>query len=180
MSHPIDDLAERYGAGLVAFGLVVTVVAVGQLASGSVPAAVAAIAVAAWITADVTIDDDVLSGEPPSELDVERERYVEGDIDHAEFERRAELILDDRAQRIRETVETIKGIGPSTSAAIASEFDDLAELRVASVDELTAIHDVGESTATAVIDEVGVDAEDVRALGVETATDVEAAEVSSS
>lgn len=177
MSHPIDDLADSYGAGLVFLGLVVVVLLAIQFTTTPTPGIVAILAGTLWLTADTPIDD-VLSGEPETELDGERRRYVEGTIDLDEFSRRVELILDERAQRIRTTVEEVGGVGPATSAAIAGEYEDVAAVRVTSVEELTDIHGIGESTARAIVDEVGVDADEVREKLTSPASDVEAAEVS--
>lgn len=91
--------------------------------------------------------------EPKSEIEVARQRYVEGEIDLDQFERRAELILDERAQRIRDVVEVVGGVGPATSASLAQEFDDVDEIRRASVEELSErVHGVGPSTAEAIDD----------------------------
>jgi hypothetical protein len=84
------------------------------------------------------------------ELEQAKTLYAAGDITLAEFERRAELILDDEANRIRETVEEVGGIGPELSANIALAFDSLEDVEAADRETLQEVHGVGESTAVAV------------------------------
>jgi hypothetical protein len=79
-----------------------------------------------------------------------RDAYVRGDIDEIELERRLELALDPRAEKIRETVEAVDGIGPATSASIAMHFEDIDDLRDAGHEDLEAIHGVGPKTSRAV------------------------------
>jgi len=80
--------------------------------------------------------------------------YVRGEIDEQELERRLELALDPRAERIRETVEQVNGVGPATSAAIASEFESLESVRAANPAELESVNGVGPDRAEAIRDQV--------------------------
>lgn len=63
--------------------------------------------------------------------------YTTGEIDHAELERRLDVIQDPEADRIRQSVERVSGIGEATSFAIAVEFRSLDELRRADTERLT-------------------------------------------
>lgn len=117
-------------------------------------ALLAGAAVMAWVTRD---------DEPDGDLEAARRAYVEGEIPLSEFERRAELALDERAARVREVVEEVGGVGPSTSANIALAFDSVADLEAADREDLEAVHGVGPSTASAIRDHLGDDV-DVEAL----------------
>lgn len=88
-------------------------------------------------------------GDPVEEI---HRAYRDGEIDERELERRLALTLDPEAERIRETIEPINGVGPATSAAVAERFDSLEQLEVAEPDELEAVHGVGPSTAEAIRD----------------------------
>lgn len=83
-----------------------------------------------------------------------RQAYADGEIDHAEYERRLEFHLDDRNARIRTVVEDINGVGAVTSKAIAREYDSLADLRQSDRDRLESVPGVGEQTADAVLEQV--------------------------
>jgi hypothetical protein len=99
-------------------------------------------------------DDD---GEDVDDVEAVREAYVRGDISEAEMERRLALALDEGRQELRQRVEEVSGVGPETSAAIAHEFrstDDLAGTDVEDVAD--RVHGVGESTAEAVLEQVGM------------------------
>ncbi len=95
-----------------------------------------------------------------------RDLYVTGEIPLSEFERRVEMILDDDAQQIRAVVEEVHGVGPETSAAIASRFPDVDALEVAPREDLEDVPGVGEATADALVEhlrgsgEWGDDADD--------------------
>jgi len=153
MRHLLDVIAERHGGGAVLAFLAVSLLAVGVVAPDGSPAFGIALALAglAFVTSDVTETTE------PTELESERKKYVEGEITLAEFEERAETILDGRRQELRDRVEEINGIGPATSTSIAEEFRSLAELRGAPVSELKKIHGVGDSTAETVVDELGIE-----------------------
>ena len=156
--HPVEVLVERQSAGAALFALGLVVLAVGiAFPEGSLAFPIALVgAVVAWVTADVE------GAESESEIEVERRKYVDGEITLAEFESRAETILDGRRQELRDRVEDVNGIGPSTSTSIAEEFRSLSELRGASVDELKRIHGVGPSTAEALVDDLDLPADKLR------------------
>lgn len=80
--------------------------------------------------------------------------YATGDIDHAELERRLDVLADPEARRIRQASERVNGIGEATSWALAAEFDSLAELRDADRERLESVVNVGEQRADAIQDEV--------------------------
>jgi len=78
----------------------------------------------------------------------------EGVIDEAEMERRLDVLEDPAADRIREVVERVNGVGTSTSFAIAARFDSLRDLREASRAELEAVPNVGPDRARAIQEQV--------------------------
>ncbi|AUV84711.1 hypothetical protein C2R22_24595 (plasmid) [Salinigranum rubrum] len=77
-------------------------------------------------------------------------QYERGEIDLAELERRLDVVADREAQRIRESVERVSGIGEATSWSVAEEFSSLREVRDASVEELQSVSGVGEKRALAI------------------------------
>jgi ERCC4-type nuclease len=81
------------------------------------------------------------------ELAEARSAYESGEITLAEYERRAEFLVDDRNERIRAVVEEINGIGDSRGKAIAREFASVDAVATASREELTAVHGIGEQRA---------------------------------
>lgn len=84
------------------------------------------------------------------DLEAARRAYVDGEISLSEFERRVQLHLDPEADRIREAVEPINGIGPSTSAAIAERFATVDAVEQAEQRELEAVPGVGPDRAEAI------------------------------
>jgi len=76
--------------------------------------------------------------------------YATGEIDHAELERRLDVLEDPEAMRIREATERISGIGEQTSWDIAARFESLDDLRAASAAELTNVPNVGSERAAAI------------------------------
>lgn len=90
------------------------------------------------------------ASEPDDDLAEARRQYVEGEIDLREFEQRAELHLDPRADELREVVEQVNGVGPATSAAVARKFESVEQLREASPSELEHVNGVGPDRAEAI------------------------------
>lgn len=86
----------------------------------------------------------------PDDVEKARSAYEAGVISLGEYERRVELAEDPEAERIRNEVESVNGVGPSTSADIALYFDSLEELRAADQEDLERIHGIGEETASAI------------------------------
>jgi len=86
-------------------------------------------------------------GPGPSPVEQLQQEWVDNEITDEEFERRLELALDERAVVIREAVEEIDGVGTERSALLADRFESVEAVRRASRDELTAINDIGPSTA---------------------------------
>ncbi|ELZ96576.1 helix-hairpin-helix domain-containing protein [Haloferax sulfurifontis] len=78
--------------------------------------------------------------------------YATGKIDERELERRLDVIEDPEAERIRQAVERTSGIGDQISWDIAARFDTLDDVRNASLDELTAVPNVGDARAEALKD----------------------------
>jgi len=70
----------------------------------------------------------------------------------AEFERRVELAVDDRAQQIQTVTRSVPGVGPDTARALAAEFESLDDLRRADRERIEDIHGIGPSTADAIED----------------------------
>jgi transposase len=91
-------------------------------------------------------DDDRDGGD----LDELHELYVSGEIGEAELERRLETRIDPEADRIREAIEPIPGVGPITSREVAARFDSLAQLERADRDDLEAVPGVGPDRAEAI------------------------------
>jgi ERCC4-type nuclease len=114
-------------------------------AAGLVIVAVA-VAAAAW--------DRLQTWRTPKPGTVERvqRQYERGEIDLAELERRLDVLADPEADRIRETVERVNGVGEATSWAVAAEFSSLRELREASREELQSVPGVGDQRAAALDD----------------------------
>lgn len=81
-----------------------------------------------------------------------RQRYLSGELTLAEFEERVALVLDGDAQVLRERIERIDGVGPETSAAIASRFETVEAVREADRSALEAVDGVGPARARAIQD----------------------------
>lgn len=148
MINPIEEIARRHSPGAAVVSIVLSVIAVIVVVPDGSP--LIGVAIVLGLVAFASSDIDGAGA--PSELERARERYVSGEISLDEFEARAELILDERAQSIRERVEEVNGIGPATSAAIAQEFTTVEEVSDADVERFTSIHGVGESTATELVE----------------------------
>ncbi|WP_254810662.1 helix-hairpin-helix domain-containing protein [Natronosalvus amylolyticus] len=103
----------------------------------------------AWIAYDRYLSSE------QSELEAAKEAYATGELTHAEFVRRLEVIDNPAKTKIRSSIEPIPGIGPETSRAIAEEYESLESLRNASVDDLEAINDIGPSKAHAIVERLG-------------------------
>lgn len=158
--NPLDDFAQRYGR--------LNAAAVGVVVVGVVAAIFPNDSLLPWILgAGVVImaaTSDAFATTPPSEIDRTKQLFVEGEITHDEFEQRVGMLLDEQAQEIRqELARRVNGVGPETSTSVAQEFDTLDDVRLASVDDLTTIHGIGDSTANAIVDEFGEPAEQVAA-----------------
>lgn len=151
--NPVDAIARRWGR-VNALALLVVVVAAVAVATpnGSTLSMIAFLGAIGLASTSTEFETT-----PDSEIDETKRLYVEGAISLDEFENRAELILDERAQEIRDVVEEIAGIGPATSAAIAQEFASVDSLRMAKADRLKGIHGIGTSTAEAIVDELGLE-----------------------
>lgn len=77
--------------------------------------------------------------------------YQREGIDERELERRLGVVLDPAAEQLRETAESVSGIGPETSAAIAThpEFRTVDDLRNADQEALEDADGTGEVYAAA-------------------------------
>jgi excinuclease UvrABC nuclease subunit len=96
--------------------------------------------------------DDDREGGDLDELHELHELYVTGEIEEAELERRLETRIDPEADRIREAIEPIPGVGPITSREVAARFDSLAQLERADRDDLENVPGVGPDRAEAIRD----------------------------
>jgi DNA integrity scanning protein DisA with diadenylate cyclase activity len=76
--------------------------------------------------------------------------YADGRLTEAEMERRLEVAVDPRTERIRNAVEPVSGIGPETALNIAAEFESERELREASREDLQEVPNVGPERAGAI------------------------------
>jgi excinuclease ABC subunit C len=94
--------------------------------------------------------DCIGPSERERELAEARSAYESGEITLAEYERRAEFLVDDRNERIRAVVEEINGIGDARAKAIAREFASVNAVATASREELTTVHGIGEQRADAI------------------------------
>lgn len=150
--HPLAWIEERHDRGTALLVLVTStallVLVLPEGDSGVVFALIGAVAL--FATHDW--------GEAVGLDEVEREQrlYATGAITMEEFERRVELILDERANRIRAAVEEVGGIGPELSTNVALEFDSLEELEHTSAEDLAdRVSGIGEAKAEAVVDYLG-------------------------
>ena len=84
-----------------------------------------------------------------------REAYENGEITLDEYERRIESLVDTEADRIRNALEPINGVGEKTSEQVARHFETYSELRNADRDDLKEVHGVGDSTADAIVERLG-------------------------
>ena len=100
----------------------------------------------------VYLYDRFVAADKPEEGTVEHAEHLwqTDQIPLAEYERRVELAVDDRAQQIQTVTRSIGGIGPKTARTLAAEFESLDELHRADRDRLEEIHDIGPSTADAI------------------------------
>ena len=90
----------------------------------------------------------------PGTTEYVRQLYFDDVIDEQEFERRIDVLEDPEADRIRQAVERVNGVGESTSFAIAARFDTLDDLRYASQAQLRDVPGVGPQRAQDIL--VGV------------------------
>jgi len=100
----------------------------------------------------VYLYDRFVAADKPEEGTVEHAEHLwqTDQIPLAEYERRVEQAVDDRAQQIQTVTRSIGGIGPKTARTLAAEFESLDELHRADRDRLEEIHDIGPSTADAI------------------------------
>lgn len=76
--------------------------------------------------------------------------YTSGEIDHAELERRLDVIQDPEADRIRQAAERVSGIGEQTAWDLAAEFRSLEAVRDADQERLEQVPNIGEERAAAI------------------------------
>jgi len=87
----------------------------------------------------------------PTDEEVLKQAYADGEIDEAEFERRMGYLLDERNEEIVDWLErNVSGVADAKGKRIAKRFDSLDELRQADHGDLVDIHGIGDSTATAI------------------------------
>ncbi|WP_277542933.1 helix-hairpin-helix domain-containing protein [Haloarcula laminariae] len=80
-------------------------------------------------------------------IDDVHQRYLDGEIDENELERRLEVLVDDRAATIRDMADDVDGIGEELSRDLAREFDSVADLRGADAEDLQRVEGIGEMRA---------------------------------
>lgn len=162
--HPLDSLADRYGDRAAALLLAVAVVVPVALLPDGNPAGPVLVGLGVVVYAT---SDGLDLGDPGlSDLERAQRLYETGEITLDEFEKRTELLLDERKQRIRGLAESVNGVGPATSAKLAREFDSPDDLRRATPEDLKQISGIGPATAKNIGSHVGEVSETV-----ETETD---------
>lgn len=155
--HPVNLLASQAGNrafALVAFGGVALSLVLLLSAAGASDAATVAALVAAGLLAFAPEPEPTTQEDREQRLQQAADAYASGRLSHAEFEQRAEYILDDRNVQIRRRVEGAEGVGPVRSAALATHFPDVDALLAADVDDLAGAHGVGQQVAQNVADHV--------------------------
>jgi ERCC4-type nuclease len=80
-------------------------------------------------------------------IDEIHRQYRNGEFGEVELERRLELHMDTRNERIRNELLNVDGVGGAVAAEVAVSFDSLGSVAVADRDELTEVPDVGEKRA---------------------------------
>lgn len=146
----LNGLVDEHGIGIVVVGAIAVAGFVAPAGAVFEAAIVAGLGTAAAITAARATDGD---GEL-TEVEQIHAEYIDGEIGEVEMEMRVANALDERAQRIREVVESVHNVGPETAAPVAERFESVDDLRTASPSELTQIHGIGDSTAEAICEEV--------------------------
>lgn len=77
--------------------------------------------------------------------------YARDELTLAEMERRLDVVLDERADAMRETLEAVSGIGHLRAINIAAAFESERALAHASKEELMDVPDIGPEYADAVL-----------------------------
>ncbi len=86
----------------------------------------------------------------PTPMEQLKTEYETTDMDHAEFSRRVDDLLDPGEQDIRERVEEVGGVGPAVAGEVAEHFETVEHVRQASPDELQAVPHVGPDRAESI------------------------------
>jgi ribosomal protein S13 len=151
--HPLVVLGERFGReGALALLLVFALAPALFTPEGST---VGEAALFAALVVGATGFRDLIEATTESEVEGAQRLYANGEITLDELNRRLDLLLDDEADRIRQAVEQVRGVGPETSAAIAYDFRTLQAVRMSTPARLQQVHGVGPSTAEAIADHLG-------------------------
>jgi excinuclease ABC subunit C len=66
-------------------------------------------------------------------------------------------------------LDSVRGLGETRRAALVRHFGSIANLRQATVEEITAVPGIGVATATAVLEALGVEPADSVGTNAETA-----------
>jgi ribosomal protein S13 len=152
-THPLVLLGERFGrGGALTLLLVVGIAPVVLTPEGAVLGDVGLLVA---VVIGATGYGGLIEATGESEVEATQRLYAEGEITLDELNRRLDLLLDDEADRIRQAVEEVRGVGPETSAAIAYDFGTLQAVRMSTPERLQEVHGVGPSTAEAIAEHLG-------------------------
>lgn len=165
-THPLVLLGERFGREGALGILVVVALAPSTVSTEASLLGEAGLFLAILVGA--TGYRALIEATSESEVETAQRLYAEGEITLDELNRRLDLLLDDEADRIRQAVEEVRGVGPETSAAIAYDFGTLQAVRMSTPERLQQVHGVGPSTAEAIAEHLG-GVDDGRRDEIETA-----------
>jgi len=152
-THPLVLLGERFGREGALGILVVLALAPSTVSTEASLLGEAGLFAAILIGA--TGYRSLIEATSESEVEATQRLYAQGEITLDELNRRLDVLLDPEAERIREAVEEVRGVGPETSAAIATEFGTLQAVRMSTPERLQEVHGVGPSTASALAEHLG-------------------------
>jgi ERCC4-type nuclease len=94
--------------------------------------------------------DRVREKREPSAMERLKTQYETTDMDHDEFSRRVDDLLDPGEQDIRERVEDVSGVGPAVAGEVAEHFESVEHVRQADREELQQVPDVGPSRSESI------------------------------
>jgi hypothetical protein len=143
-THPLVLLGERFGREGALGILVVVALAPSTVSTEASLLGEAGLFLAILIGA--TGYRALIEATSESEVETAQRLYAEGEITLDELNRRLDLLLDDEADRIRQAVEEVRGVGPSTAEAVADHLGESQEsgVKVEAVDADGAVADGGD------------------------------------
>lgn len=90
----------------------------------------------------------------PDPQEVLRDRYANGELSLAEYERELDMLLDESNQRIKDHLTRVDGIGDAVATEVALSFRSLGELKRADRADLLGVDDVGPKRADDILENV--------------------------